>query len=47
MTEPTVAPPAGYEARMTADVRADVALPDRVLTAEERGHLGLPKEEEK
>ncbi len=39
MTEPA------FEAAITADVRAEVAHPDRPLTPAERAHLGLPEEE--
>jgi hypothetical protein len=35
-------PPAPFEMTVTADVRAEVTLPDRELTPEERAHLGLP-----
>lgn len=46
-TRCTARRPNAFEARMTADVRAGVRLPDRELTPEERAHLGLPKEDEK
>lgn len=38
---------APFEARMTADIQADVGLPDRDLTPEERAHLGITSEEQK